>query len=312
MPRKKRPSDSTAPFGTPWGPSQVRSQEVTDQNGAYMDALFFLESNILTRIKWDNLPDGITEREIESILMKTGQCLAFLSETGRPLALRVTQKGKPNVHGDPIHYQAMGEDGWTEDVPTDKGVWIWDTETRRYMYPSLLRTARKLANLDILQDSNRDAQRHIIAFVGTENNVQDLGLLAKDMGMSAKNVFLDKRTFKDGMEPIKAIKLDVDYKQDDFWADKRGLINEFFDKAGIEHIAFEKNAHLLQTEATVVYDSVARVRENLLLPRQRAAKTMTELFKNFIDGPITVSWRKEQYDIMNDTNSPQEGSEDNG
>ena len=303
MPRAKRPAQDNGPFGKPYGPPQ--SAEVYEISAATWQFRSLLEAVVLSRFKWSGLPDTVSERYLERTLMSKGQAVAFMSTTGIAMALHGTS-ARMNVYGDPLDYNVIGENGWQEKVEEGKGVWIWDTNTHYCTYPIILRYARKLGNLDILQDANRDQQRQVVVFAGTENNQQDLMQLARAMRMNEHSVMVDAELIDNN--PVRVLQTGVQYLQEDFNADKRSLINEFFDHFGIEHIAFEKTAHLLESEANVTNDSVARIRENGLLPRQLAAIEMSKLFGT----EITVEWRNDQYDILkdSDTSKKMDGNND--
>lgn len=298
MPRKSRRTIDHGPYGVPYGPNNPPSDEVIDKQRAAWHYRNLLESHVITRFKWNGLPETVSERYLERILMREGQALAFISKTGVEMALKVVSKGPFNVYREYIEFEAIGENGWQENVPTDKGVWIWDNELEVSFYPSIIWFANKLANLDIQQTANRDQQRQIAVFTGTKDQQLDLAHLARAMRMNEKSVVVDKKLVEG--EPVRVLQTGVKYLQEEFNADKRSLMNEFFDSFGIEHIAMEKNAHMLNAEAKITADSVARIRENCLIPRKRAAEKMSELFNT----EITVEWRKDEYsDIVSETNS---------
>ena len=286
------------PYGKQYKPRGIASEGANEITLASAQFRQLLEAHVITRFKWNNLPESINERYLERVLMTEGHALAFISETGLPLALKGVSQGMGNLYGDPISFRAFGEFNWQEAVPLDKGVWIWENMVRSNPMPVIYRYARKLAEIDLLQDDNRAQQRQVVVLAGTEDSMMDLQYLAKAMRMPEKSVqIIDKSLINEN--PLQVLATGVKYLQEDFNADKRAIFNDFFDHFGIDHMRAEKKAHVLETEANIANDSIARVRENALLPRQEAAKKMSELFGR----EITVEWRQDQFDILNESDS---------
>lgn len=236
------------------------------------------------RFKWNGLPDTIDERYLETILL-TGSNSVFFELDGELRATKVVFDSAPDIYGNYDSYRAIGANGTSYEIADGEGVVCWDNKNRRSIVPTLELYAEELAELDELQRVNRRQQRNMVAFAGPAEMQADLAKMARNMEMSEDQVIVSEKMLD--AVTVQAINTGVEYRQKDFHEDFTALINRLYMTLGIDHIQFEKQAHMLETEAQKGTDSVMRIRDNYLSSRKEAA----DIVNNKFNTNISVEWR---------------------
>lgn len=246
----------------------------------------FIESLALSRFKWENLPDTISERHLEKTLHIYGQAVLF-SMDGIPMATQVVTRGMPDPYDDFTAFTSTANNGWNYIIPEGDGFIVYDSMTRTSGIQPLRLFAAQLAELDILKRVNLRQQRTTVVFTGPEESQADMIKLAKDLEVSEYGVIANKNLKRD-LE-VKAIRTDVPYMAEQFNADRQAMLNDLYASLGIEQLV-EKAERLITAEADAFADSTARVREDALIPRREAAEKFNKRFGT----NITVGWRVDE------------------
>lgn len=298
MSRKNTVSDLRGPSNVP------RSKDLNDISNYEWKWINFIESLALSRFKWDGLPESIDERFLELSLLRNGQAIYFELE-GVPFATRVMTHGNPNVYDNYTEYTSIGGADWNVELESDSGIVIWDSMTRANKYFILLLQAAELAEIDIQARVNRRQQRSVTVFSGPEGSQQDMARLTRDLEMNESSRIALKG-WSENVE-IKAIQTGIKYLQEEFHADRTATLSQVYASLGIENVGFQKAERLLKVEAGIGTDSVARIREDALFPRQQAAEQINAKFGT----NITVEWRSDAYGDLNGEESESEETEEN-
>ena len=249
---------------------------------------------MINRINWSGLPETVDERFLETVLATQGKAV-FYEEAGNLLATRVVIQDKPDVNENYSKFQSIGP-GWTRDIPENEGILVWNSTNRSNNWTVFDEFASDLAELDILGRTNRSQQRWAKLLLADEANYNDVKRIVEDLDRG-KPLTVGLTSLGKGIEAI-ALDLSTPYMQEDFHADKEAVLAELYLFLGLRSVSREKPAYMNYSETDSGNDAVARVREDLLLPRSQAAEAMNE--KWGLD--ITVSWRDEQLNAMTDTN----------
>lgn len=244
----------------------------------------------LGRFDWKGLPDSIDERYLEKTILLEGRAVFF--KVGDELkATPVITETSQDEYENFSKLTAMGSNGWQYSIPENQGVMVWDTMSRIHTWPTVEWYIDALTEIDELRRVNRRQQRTATVFQGPAEAANDMRILAKHLEMG-ETAFVSEKFGVEGA--VSAISTGVQYLQADFQADLQNVLNELYLFLGIEHMGMEKKAHVLESEAGITNDSVARIREDLLLPRQQAAEAVNKLFNT----NITVEWRSYEKDNM--------------
>lgn len=236
------------------------------------------------RFEWSGLPETVDERYLERILVTGGKCV-FFDLDGELRATKVAFTGTPDINGNYFEYKAIGANGTSYDIADGEGVICWDNTNRKPILDILEIFAEELTELDNLQRTNRRQQSNIVAFAGPAEMQEDLTRMARNLEMSEDQVIATKAMLENVQ--IQAINTGVEYRQKDFHEDFTALLNRLYMFLGIDHIQFEKQAHMLETEAQKGTDSTMRIRDNFLSSRNKAAEEINKKFQT----DIKVLWK---------------------
>jgi hypothetical protein len=250
----------------------------------------FIESLALSRFKWENLPDTMSERHLEKVLHIYGQAVMF-SMDGIHMATQVVTRGMPNPYDDYTTFTSTANNGWNYEIPEGDGFVVYDSQTRTSGIQPLRLFASQLAELDVLKRVNLRQQRTAVVFTGPEDNQGDMVKLAKDLEVSQYGVLANKN-LKSHIE-VKAIRTDVPYMAEQFNADRQAMLNDLYAHLGVEQLV-EKAERLITAEADAFADSTARIREDALIPRRQAAEAFNKRFGT----NISVSWRVDEQSAL--------------
>lgn len=267
--------------------SQSEGEEVV-----YRDKwIQFIEAYALSRYKWNGLPEHISERNLEAILFYHGEAVLF-KDAGIAYATQVVKEGMPNPNGDYSKFRSIGPSNWNYDIPEKDGIIVYDSLTRLNKIVTILLFAQELTDIDLLEKVNLHQQRTTVVFTGPSENMSDLKNLAKDLRLSKWGV-LGHKNLKRDME-VKAIRTDVPYMQEQFTAHRMAKLNSLYSFLGIDNLPFDKAERMITAEADASSDSIARIREDALLPRREAA----EKFNDRYGTNITVEWRVDEQNSL--------------
>lgn len=250
----------------------------------------FLVRLCLGRFKWSGLPDTVSERYLERVLLLDSRAI-FFDLNGDLKATGVIPQGPPNLYGDWDSYKAQGANGQTFPIPDGQGVMVYDSHGRKPTWPIIELAVMELTEVDMNQGSNLRQQRNAIIVETTEENQGDAVKLLRALEMDETQMLVSKEFTKN--VAAKAINTGIDYLQDKFHQDRTAKLNNIYLMLGIDHVPFEKQAHLLETEADKSTDSVATIRYDLLRARRDAAKEVNERWGT----NITVEWNTEMDEV---------------
>lgn len=266
----------------------------------------FIQQLALGRFKWTGLPDTCNERYLEMTLLTEGQAVFFKLGGSVVNSMVMAEQGL-DFYGEPQGLKGIDKNGIQYPIPDGKGVMVWDSQLRINKWLNIIMFAEELSEIDRLVRVNRRQQRAMTVWSGPEESLNDLNALMRDME-TGEQFRVIHRSMADSGQKVEAIKTGIEYKQQQFHQDRTAVMNQLYNFLGIEHINYEKEAHLLAEEANIAQDSVARVREDALLPRQHAADQLNKLFGL----NVKVEWRRDQQDALANDLSETSEDENNG
>ena len=268
----------------------------------------YIDKIILNRINWKNLPDTIDERFLERALTHYGRAVFYNSapEGSEPifLAARVVATGPLDVYDNQHELRAIGSN-YEYDIPEGDGVMIWNSTTRRDDWAMLDQFAIDLAELDGIRRLNRSQQKWGLGLTAPQGSIDDAGKILRDIEAGVPVMIA-----LEGMgEKIKVDKIDlsVPYLAKEFAMDQESILKELHTYLGVVQPK-EQPSYVSETEVELNNDIIARIREDLIFPRQQAIDVINKTFN--LD--ISIEWRNETYadtfkeSVLNDSKGGEE------
>lgn len=283
----------------------LRGQQLFRYNLYYTKWISYIEKLMLSRVKWNNLPDTIDERFLERVLMRYGKAV-FYSIDDLFLATRVMTTDQPDLYDNYHRFQSIGTN-WNYTVPEGEGVLIWDSMTRRPYYDLISTYAEDLAELEQTAHLNRRQQRWAVIITGDEVNLRDRQRILQEIE-TGQPVILGSNT--NANLEVKKVDLTVPYLAADFHDDKAKMLSELYLQLGIINIPKDKPQYMNLEETGIANDAVSRIREDILIPRKQACDAINDMYG--LD--ISVEWRTEEFtDIIRESEEePETEKEEEG
>lgn len=274
----------------------------------YLDRLMELS---ISMFKWDNLPDSIDARFLETILFQNGSIVFFKDddlenpwssdklglatdrvETGTYLALPVAMNGKWNVYNIPTNRRAYASNGYNRDLTQDNSVIIYNNMIRTNSVMTCKLFAMRLWNLDRVIDVNANAQKTPVLITCDENQrLTALNVYQKWDG-NEPVIFGDKNL---DLKTLQVLRTDAPYVADNLYTLKTQIWNEALTYLGISNINYQKKERMISDEVLRNMDGTIASRYSRLESRREAVEQINKMFG--LD--IEVSYR-EDYREMDD------------
>lgn len=273
MTRKKTGNRIPHPMMGPTGSLPAPTRQLMLQS-AYTEKwrTFFIRL-ALGRFKWKNLPDSISPRYIEWVLLMQSRGIFFQSfheETLEKelLCTGVIPQGPPDIYGNWSSYKAQGANGKVMPIEDGEGVVIFDSMGRYPIWNTIELAIQELVQVDMQQMANLRQQRAVMIIEVPEESKADATRMATAVEMDEEVVVVGRDFEKSVRSGI--FSSGAEYKQDKFHEDRTAKLNAVYLQLGIDHVPFEKQAHILENEAEKSTDAVMRVRDDLLNSRREA------------------------------------------
>lgn len=256
----------------------------------YLDQLLELS---ISMFQWDNLPDTVDARYIETVLFQNGRAVYFKDEIIGDLVLACSTRGGFSVYGVPSSVQAYSKyNHYTRDVKIDipgsrgEGVVIWNNYLHTNSFNRVQLLAWRLAMLDRIIDVNVNGQKTPTLIQGSEKQRLTLLNLYKEYDGNAPFIFGDSSLDLTG---IKAITTGAPYVADKLYQLKTQIWNEALTYLGISNVTVTKKERLISDEVQRAQGGVIASRYGRLEARREAVKHINRLF----DLNIKVDYRKD-------------------
>lgn len=260
----------------------------------------------LNRIKWLNLPKGCNERYLEEILLNNGNAIIFQDLKVKDIfySTRVAYNGPLNIYNNPSSFRSVGNNGWSVDVPYDKGVIIFDSQSRYPTIQHISLFANRLTDIDRTRDVNLKNQKTPFIITGPEEKVTEMINFYRNVDSNDPAIF--------GLDNLK----DIDYKVlstnsqfigKDLNYDKQLIMNEFLTFIGITNSGLEKQERMTRDEVDNRSSQVMVRRLNYLQPRRDAAEILNKRFGLNIQVVWNDDYITDNFSYINDVESRIDG-----
>lgn len=254
---------------------------------------------MLNRIKWINLPNGCDARFLEETLILNGAAVIFQDKTIKNLfySTRVIQQGPPDIYNNMIKFASQGNNGWFVQLNSDRGVVVYDTQSRLPSINALALFANRLTELDRTRDVNLQNQKTPFIITGPEEKQKEMRNFFNNVQSNTPAVF-----GLSGLDQIdiKVFPTAVPYIGNELAYNKQLIMNEFLTFIGVDNPGLEKQERMTQHEVERNQNQVMMRRLNYLTPRREAAEKLNKKFGL----NIQVVWNDDiltsNYNLIND------------
>lgn len=242
----------------------------------YYDKLVELAT---TRYEWKNLPPTIDPRYLELVLFAYGCAVFFYDEELGYLSLRSITTSRWNVYGIPKKRTAYATNGYHKDLDEKNSVLIYNNYLHKNSQGVTEYFAKRLSNIDMIIDTNVDAQRTPYIIECEENERMTILNFFKKLVGNEKFIFGRKGTSKG----INILNLDAPLVAPTLYDLKVNIWNEALTHLGISNVATNKKERLITDEVNRSLGGVIASRYSGLEMRKQACKQINKMFNLNID-----------------------------
>lgn len=246
------------------------------------NALLFKYINIACgRYIWDNLPNGITSKDIETRLLFNGRVF-FTDDDSYGLICLSATPTEFNIYNKPIKVRVEGL-GYKKEFSTKEGVLINDNLTPDY--PAILEVIKDchiLTDIDKTLHMNLGQQKFPVIFTKTSNTELSVNQFAEDTFNEYFPVqIVDKKMEKalgDKLENVKALNTGVPYLLDKLQDYRQQKESEILTYLGVNNVSIFKKERLISDEANSNNDFIKLNLEIGYQERLKACRLINEKY----------------------------------
>lgn len=257
----------------------------------YLERLMELS---ISMFDWQNLPDSIDARFLETILFQNGSIVFFKDddlenpwnsdrlglaenriENGTYLALPVAMNGRWNVYNIPTNRRAYASNGYNRDLTQDNSVIIYNNMIRTNSVLTCKLYAQRLWNLDRVIDVNANAQKTPVLIVCDENQRLTALQVYQKWDGNEPVIFGDKNL---DIKMLNVLRTDAPYVGDKIYQLKTEIWNEALTYLGISNINYQKKERMISDEVIRNQGGTIASRYSRLEARREAVEQINNMF----------------------------------
>lgn len=246
-----------------------------DMQSTYNYYFMRLASIAVSCFEWENLPDGIDSRFLETTLLYNSNALFFIDEILGHLVLPVALSGQFDVYGIPTARRAYAVNGYQAERNNHDSVVIYDNLLHMSLLPIIEMFCKRLTNLEITKDINLRAQKTPIMLQCTESQRLTLENLFMKIDCSTPVVYADKAL---DLDSVKVLNLEAPYLVGNLQTEKLNVLQEAYNFLGVGGLEIEKRERLLTREIAASQEASFAQRENRLKAREQAVEQINKRF----------------------------------
>ncbi len=255
-------------------------------NGTYRFYLDRLTELSISMFDWQNVPDSIDPRFLETTLFLNGSAVFFKDEDlrdeqiegeedGTLLALPVAMNGNFDLYNIPTRRTAYATNGYNRNLTNKDSVIVYNNMIRTNSVQTCTVYARRLWNLDRAIDVNANAQKTPVLI--RCNDSERLTLVnAYQKWEGNEPVIYGTKDFDPNS--ISVLKTDAPYVARDLYELKTQIWNEALTYLGISNMNFQKRERLITDEVVRNQGGTIASRYSRLEARREACKKINKMF----------------------------------
>ena len=253
-------------------------KEVTpliQSNWQWADYYYKLKELATGMFKWNNLPDTIPERVLESTLFDRGFAIFFKDPVAGYLALRGSASGL-DVYGDPSLYQPISPVASFPVMTADQVVMIRNNYDRYSTAQTAWRYASALYDLDSTRDVNLAAQKTPYVIAGEQSERKSLQTIFEKIRRNVPVMYTPK-SLTNLANKIQVLKTDAPFVAGSIQDMKITIMNEYLNMVGLA-ISDEKQERRTDDEIFQFNRKANAFANTFLKPRQEACEEINKKF----------------------------------
>lgn len=241
----------------------------------------------VSMFKWENLPETVNERFIETQLFYNGMCVYFNDDAIGDLCLACAGHAPYDVYGTPTKRRGYSPyNGYSIELDESNSVVIWNNYLRTNTYPKIKHFAMRLYDYDRIADVNTNTQKTPLVIQCSQQQRLSLLNLFKEYDGNAPVIFGDKNL---DLASIKVIDTQSTYIAGDILNVKEKIWSEALEYLGIQSSSSSKTERLTQTESSSLTSVAIASRYSRLEARRMAANSINKMFGT----DIVVNYRED-------------------
>ena len=262
-----------------YNPYNLQDREFFDSkyrnDRTYMAFYERLVSLAISMWKWENLPDTINKRFLETRLFSRGAVVFFKDPDLGFLTLPFTNEATLDIYSNPSTVRAYSNTGYSKVLTADDSVIIWNSELRMPMQPIVEAYAYRLANIQRTIDVNVNAQKTPILISCPEEMRLSLLNVYKNYQGNEPVIYGDRSLSPDD---LKVINTEAPYHGKDLSELMTQIWNEALSYLGISNVNIVKRERLLSDEIVRNQGGIIAQRYSRLNPRLDAVERINKMF----------------------------------
>lgn len=265
-------------------------------DSTFSDYYLRLKMLAKTVFKWENLPNGMDEKWIETFLFNDGKCVFFNDAKRGFMVAACNGDGDLNNYEEPVTVCPTGIDVDVQTLtPGSDCVLIRNNDEFIPTAFSVKLFAYRLAEISRTIDINVNAQKTPVIILGSEKQRLSLKNIYAQWSGNEPVIYGDKNLDTDG---IKTLNTAAPIVFPQLQEQKQNIWNECLTFLGINNANTDKRERLISDEVAANNTHIDLSADCLLKSRQRAAEQINKIFKT----DIKVSLRREgDSECMQDT-----------
>ena len=230
----------------------------------------------LNLYEWENLPEGMESRHIESALLMHGQAFFYDHDELGFICLPCSNSGQLNVYGEPTRLMVSGH-GFSENKHMTEGIRIMNNPRVIPTDITLQYYCTKLAQIDSTINTNLIQQKVPFIFATSKENEFTIKNLYAKMYSGEPAIFVDQSLLTNGELNIQSISCEAPYIIDKLQQHRFEIEKELLTFLGI-NTTIEKKERLLQDETNANNEQITLNVEIGLRERERACEEINDMF----------------------------------
>ncbi|MGM9544666.1 MAG: hypothetical protein ACI3T9_06745 [Romboutsia timonensis] len=242
----------------------------------------------INRFKWEGLPEGLSSRKLEEMLINNGKVMFFKDTNSGIFALECEGTNKYNVYNEPTVYYVHGNQ-YSKHVSIDDGVVMRNNSTGTGDRDDLRIFAERINEVEQTMDINLNAQKTPYIILCDEKQRLTFKNILQQVMEFKYAIFGNRETIR--TTPIEVLSTNTPYLLEQLQDHKNSLMNELLTFLGINNNNTDKKERLVVDEVNANNEFILVNIDHMLEERQLACKMINAKFG------LSITVEKREVDI---------------
>lgn len=256
---------------------EMKTIAKTLNNRTFTDYYYRLMLIARSVFKWNNLPNGISEKWIEKWLFTEGECLFYKDPEKGFMVAKCTESGSLNYYDEPTELHPYGTNYIGKSLENNtECVLICNNDCRIPTAPSIQLFALRLAEISRTIDVNISAQKTPVVVLCSDKQKLSMKKAFQSVAENEPVIYGEKNGLD--MDSIKVLDTDAPVVFPQLQIQKHAIWNECMTFLGINNANMDKRERLVADEVEANDDQIESSRNVMLRAREEACERINELF----------------------------------